>query len=395
VMVWMAGDNNLESFGDMDLAEMKQIGSTDDVNVVVQFDSMQDDRTRRYLVRSGGQPDDDIVEELGETNTGDPLVAADFFRWAIERYPADRLMGVIWNHGSGIDDTDIYRSSGRNGVSNGRGRAELVRAMSGRHRRALFETTVAQATQDRAIAFDDTSKDFLDNVELKKVLTEVTRGTGRRLDVLGFDACLMSMFEVAYQLRGNAGIVIGSEELEPGEGWPYDRLLGKLAAMPAMSAADLGVHIVHEYIDSYETGHITQTAMDLGKLDEVASSIDELSKALTKAIRKPADYTAVAKALNATQRFDTPDFVDLGHFCLELSKRAGAAALKNAAKATAATLAKGRGFVLAEGHKGANVRNARGVAIYFPRGPVNKAYARLDFAKNTAWPAFLAAYHRS
>ena len=48
VMVWMAGDNDLESFGDKDLAEIKRVGSTDEANVVVQFDSMGDDRTRRY-----------------------------------------------------------------------------------------------------------------------------------------------------------------------------------------------------------------------------------------------------------------------------------------------------------------------------------------------------------
>jgi Mg-chelatase subunit ChlD len=38
-MVWMAGDNDLESFGDKDLTEMKRVGSTDDVNLLVQFDS--------------------------------------------------------------------------------------------------------------------------------------------------------------------------------------------------------------------------------------------------------------------------------------------------------------------------------------------------------------------
>jgi Clostripain family len=396
VMVWMAGDNNLESFGDKDLVEMKKVGSTDDVNVVVQFDSMRDDRTRRYFVRAGGEADADVVGELGETNTGDPAVAVDFFRWAIEQYPAERLLGVIWNHGSGIDDTDVYESAARGAAGGGRSQPELVRrALAGRHRRALFGTTVAKATEDRAIAFDDTSKDFLDNVELKNVLADVKRQTGRQLDVLGFDACLMSMVEVAYQMRGNARVVVGSQELEPGEGWPYDKVLRALAASPAMTGGDLGTRIVDDYIDSYSSGHITQAALDLDSLDDVAASIDGLSKALTKAIVKPADYTAVSKALNATQRFDTPDFVDLGHFCVELSRRTKTAALKAAAKHTLAALERGNGFVLAERHKGENVANASGVAIYFPRGPVNKAYARLDFAKKTAWPKFLAAYHKA
>jgi hypothetical protein len=401
VMVWMAGDNDLESFGDKDLAEMKRVGSTDDVNVVVQFDSMRDDHTRRYRVTRGGDADRDIVQELGETNTGDPRVAIDFFRWAIERYPADRLLGVIWNHGAGIDDTDIYRgarSGAERGVGNGNGAIDpstVRRALSSRHRRALFGTTVAQATNDRAIAFDDTSRDFLDNVELKKVLAEVKRQTGRTLDVLGFDACLMNMIEVAYQMRGTAQVVVGSEELEPGEGWPYDRILELIAARPTITGTELGPNIVRFYVDSYRSDTVTQSAFDLGRLDAAAAAVDALAKALTKAIKDPVEYTAVAKTHNATQRFDTVDFVDLGHFCQELSKRTKTAAVKTAAKATLDVLATRGGFVLAQGHKGTSVKNASGAAIYFPRGSVNKSYAKLDFAKATGWRTFLEAFHKA
>ena len=39
-------------------------------------------------------------------------------------------------------------------------------------------------------------------------------------------------------------------------------------------------------------------------------------------------------------------------------------------------------------------RNATGAAIYFPRGPVNKVYGKLDFARETAWHKFLVAYHK-
>ena len=73
VMVWMAGDNDLESFGDQDLAEMKRVGSTDDVNVVVQFDSMQR-RSHAPLPRQAERrcSTPTSSQELGETNTGDP-----------------------------------------------------------------------------------------------------------------------------------------------------------------------------------------------------------------------------------------------------------------------------------------------------------------------------------
>ena len=48
-LVYMAGDNNLQGAGNDDLAEMKKVGSTADVNVIVQFDTEQN-TTTRYLV---------------------------------------------------------------------------------------------------------------------------------------------------------------------------------------------------------------------------------------------------------------------------------------------------------------------------------------------------------
>ena len=38
VMVYMAADNDLEYFGVEDLNEMERVGSTEDVNMIVQFD---------------------------------------------------------------------------------------------------------------------------------------------------------------------------------------------------------------------------------------------------------------------------------------------------------------------------------------------------------------------
>jgi hypothetical protein len=401
VMVWMAGDNDLESFGDKDLAEMKRIGSSDEVNVTVQFDRMGDAATRRYYVRKDTAIDDDVVAEIGETNTGDPAIAIDFFRWAIEEYPAERLLGVIWNHGSGIDETDIYARAARQGVPVVRGvpagegaiQRQLVRvALSSRHRRALFNSTLAQATQDRAIAYDDTARDFLDNVELKRVLAEVKRMTGRTIDILGFDACLMNLIEVAYQLKGTVSYVVGSEEVEPGDGWPYHKILRALAANPATSSADVSAMIVREFVDSYTAGSVTQSALDLGQVRNLAAAVDALAKALVKATKAPAEYAAIAKSLNATQRFHTPDYADLGHFCAELGRRSAVAGVKTAAKSVLAAL-NGHGAVVAERHKGAGVGQAGGVAIYAPRGQANKAYKRLDFARDTKWLAFLDAYH--
>jgi len=53
-MVYMAGDNNLSDAGETDLGEMAAVGSTADVNLVVEFDRIGDEaHTKRYYVRKG------------------------------------------------------------------------------------------------------------------------------------------------------------------------------------------------------------------------------------------------------------------------------------------------------------------------------------------------------
>src|SRR3954462_2269811 len=116
VAVWVAGDNNLASFGETDLGEMKRVGSSDDVAVVAQFDRMGDEQTRRYMLRANTPLEDDVVAELGPTNTGDPEVAVDFFTWAFGEWPSEKRLAVIWNHGSGIDEADIYARATTRGL---------------------------------------------------------------------------------------------------------------------------------------------------------------------------------------------------------------------------------------------------------------------------------------
>src|ERR1700681_4764617 len=92
-----------------------------------------------------------------------------------------------------------------------------------RAHRALFASTVDTMVRSRAIAFDDQAKDFLDNMELKRALGEMKKLLGRPLDIIGFDACLMAMLEVNYQIMATARYAVGSEEEEPGNGWPSHR----------------------------------------------------------------------------------------------------------------------------------------------------------------------------
>ncbi len=411
IMVYLSGDNNLDGAGVTDLKEMKTVGSTDQIAVLAQFDRAgSKGETVRYFLKAGTPLDKDAVQRLGETNMGDPKVLEDFVTWGFTNYPSDHIMLVLWNHGAGWDDANIYQGDVFSGAlppvsrkrrpiaTRGAGASvralPLAQARAGmwRTHRALFSTTVETAIKQRGIAYDDQAQDFLDNIELKRVMTRIKRKLRRKIDILGMDACLMSMAEVAYQMRDVADYTVGSEETEPGDGWPYDRILKALAAKPTMTPEDLASTIVAQYLASYRaTENITQSALKLAALKPLAASVDALAKALKNTLVNAASRSAIVNVRAQVQEYSRPydDYCDLLDLTDLLDKRVTDPAVKTACAAVnqAATAA-----IVATGYKGPAVDNSRGISIYFPKRRLSPLYKTLDFTKQSAWDEFLTAY---
>jgi len=396
VLVYMAGDNNLDPSGIGDLLEMKRVGSTPQVNVVAEFDRASGRGAKRYRLRKGGTLAADAVASLGRLNTGDPRTLLDFVRWGVKAYPAERFALVLWNHGQGWDDTDIYEDARHR---------RFRRLATGRVRHALFRPPVRRMLRGairkfeyRAILLDDDAKDFLDNLELKSVLAGAATAIGGKLDLLGMDACLMSMAEVGYQMRGSARFTVGSEQTEPGDGWPYDRILAALAKHPEMDAGDLSGVVVREYLASYAAADgVTQSACDLSKADALAAAVGALVEALTAALREGTLRQRILAARMRVQSYEIPDNVDLVDFCELLAGAAPGSALtarcRDVVGAVGAGAAgAGAGYVLAQDSKGRDLAASHGVAIYFPTIAVSPLYGRLDWCGATGWDRFLRAY---
>ncbi|MDH4272805.1 MAG: clostripain-related cysteine peptidase [Candidatus Aminicenantes bacterium] len=388
-MVYMAGDNNLDPDGVKDLKEMKKVGSTGKVNVIAQFDRATGHVAKRYLLRKGGKVTDDAVASLGKINAGDPKRLMDFINWGVGNYPADNYVLVLWNHGQGWDDTDVYADERHR---------RLRRLASGRIRHALFHTpvrrTLTNASRDaqvRAILLDDDAKDFLDNAEMKNVLAEAKRLIKRKLDIVGMDACLMSMAEVGYQIRESADYTVGSEETAPLDGWPYDTILASLAKTPSMTPCDLSTLIVNKYLDSYKPADgVTYSACDLSKADTLAAAVAALARTLQARLSNSAERQRILSVRSQVQSYDVADNIDLVDFCSLLAASGAGSAVVNACRKV--IKAAESSYVVAQGFKGAGMKNSHGVAVYFPTQRVSPLYAGLDFSKKTGWDAFLKAY---
>jgi hypothetical protein len=414
IMVYLAGDNNLDNAGVADLEEMKTIGSTDQVSIVAQFDRAGSKRlTNRYVLRKGTAVADDVVTALGETDTGDPAVLQDFITWAMTTHPARHYMLVIWNHGAGWDDSNLYGGDYFSGaappvvrkgkvIATGRVSASVepvrmgtVRAAVKRARRSLFQPTVASMVSSRAIAFDDQAKDFLDNIELKRVLTDIRRRLQRKIDLLGFDACLMSMVEVAYQIRDSVSLICGSEEEEPNDGWPYDTILKALAARPSMAPPELARLIVGRYLASYKPRDgVTLAAANLAGIGALADAVNRLGSVLAPLLKDGRVRGAIMALRSQVQEYTAPydQYCDLADLCDLLVRRVDDPGLERACRAVRAALGK---VIIAAGAKGTNVAHSHGISIYFPKKTVSRLYPTLDFAKRGGWAAFVDAYTRS
>ena len=404
-MVYMAGFNNLTDFATKDLNEMRRVGSTKDVKVAVFIKRLGNRAARHIIVGKNGR--NEIRERVGPKDSGDPQTLMDFIRWAKRKAPARRYALTVWNHGSGwqpddLDDLydDVRAQRGDTGVTP----RELGIRSTQEVARVVFSDSAKEVLAlptlgERAIASDDGSGHSLDTIELGRVLALASSELGGPLALLGMDACLMSTFEVAYQARGDVGAVVGSEELEPGDGWPYTPILRDLTAKPKMTGEQLGQVVVDRYIRSYRTARdqwpVTQAAVRTSQLTEFAGALEELAAAMRRHMETAGDAAKITRA-QARSTYFMGDLVDLRSFCRQLRALTIEAEVKDAAKKVIDELAEGQ-YVIAQGHLGPTVRDCGGVTVYFPPplGGVSRYYKDLAFAKECGWDDFLRAYQRA
>lgn len=410
LMIYMAGDNGkifdteagrfrlmdpMEEAGYGDLFEMGSVGTTDHCAVTCLFDTPE----ASYLVevRKGKRFTDSLVEPIPAVNTGSPATLRDFIVRSTDKYPADHTMLVIWNHGAGWLDTDAYAT---------------VRAVEPEHESygAIFRNTYREMAGSgivRAIAFDDSSKDFLDAQGLRQAFSEAEGITGVHLDIIGMDACLMAMVEGARELAPFADYFIGSQEVEPMDGWPYAPILAGLNAEPGTTPAALADKIVREYAASYNAQTrageetVTQSAIALSH----AARLEVLCKALVDAILARRDdaslKTMVRKARDQALVFQDRNYRDLGDFAARLAALTeweSYPAVTAAAQAIYDSLqARTAGASVLRVAFRPTYERATGLSIYWPstsqqasqRDEALKTYRNLFFPQDTGWDRLL------
>lgn len=99
-----------------------------------------------------------------------------------------------------------------------------------------------------------------------------TPGAPAKLDVIGFDACLMQAVGAADDYKGVTNYILASEAVEPGHGWAYNVLPSESAS----SALDFSKQILKFFISETQGGssHRSPKTMAILNTDKFATFIE-------------------------------------------------------------------------------------------------------------------------
>jgi hypothetical protein len=348
-------------------------GSTDKVAVTVELGLLSDrgSSTRYYIGKDttadAANPWGEIVSaavKVPSADMGSWKHFVDFAKWSYRKYPAKKVLAVLWNHGSGRIDIGGADNTG----------SEL------------------------GIAYDDLTRNFIRNKELALALKEIGQAIGKKVDVYASDACLMQMASVAYEIKDDAGVIVGSEETIPGAGFPYDSILAELEADPGMSPEALSSVIVKDFAAYYSATpeNTTLSAIRPSALPEFTSLLNDwvrsaavpadrekILQAEDEALAFENGYNGNDTSYNARSK-DLYDFVDLvGEKADDGSKlRAKGNALKNFITSK---------LIIRNGTTpaGGEYDRAKGIAIYFPKLIYDSSYDENLFSRDSLWDDFL------
>lgn len=329
VMVYLNADNNLEDAGYTDLAQMIAAGYDYRVHLVILFDSHRRDGGATRLIYVG--PDGaDVLETLPEADMSDGETLADFGVWALSRYPARRTALILWDHGTGW----TKRGGTAGGGSGYKGFSTDYSGPGG-------EISIASGEYGRALA-------------------RITEARGGPLDLVGFDACYMGMWEVALATAPYADYLVASMDQVPNAGWRYDAVLGPLLDNPDEDARSFGERIVRVFRDDSDAND-TLALVDLEGLGPVNAAINDLADAL---MAHPEYYAQVEERRLLGQKvflFET--YRDLRHIAQLFASDPG---LPGPVREAAQALDEAADAAILAAHIHSRKPDAHGLTFYFP-----------------------------
>lgn len=302
----------------------------------------------------------------------------DFLYWGIKNNPADHYFVIFSGHGNGIESNFLVK-----------------------------DTVPPQALTIKQL------RSVLEHPDVRSALDSVGKD---RIDILGFDSCLMSMVEVCYELRHDADLFVASQGSEANLGWPYKTIFKYLqdAVRPPDPEA-LAKMTVDCYVQYYvDFSIIANSSADLSvcdlrgdKIYRLKSVVDGLARAIMNYLpEKTGGMTESDPFLRSlifahwyAQTYRNDQYADLFDFCDVLGRNTDKEDVIKACRAVKSSIT---AFVHNwPCYTGPMYQYSHGVSVYFPWSEIYPPYRThvademLDFLKDTCWLLFLNRYIRA
>ncbi len=408
--VYMAARNDLHPFSKINMRQMLEVGSSDYLNIVVNWDEPGKKGIQRFYVEKNS-PEIAFQDPKAQSNSGDPQNLVDFCTWMINTYPADNYALIMWDHGLGGSIDPFMPRYIETAELFGYGSMPSMYDVS----KGIENLTEAdfENMPNRAVCFDDAYKSYINNQGLAYALATIDQQVlhGKKWGVIGFDACLCADLGMVDIVMDYAEYMVASEDVEPGTGANYRLMLTPLSKGP-MDSRSFAAHMAQSYEQAYYylSSDYTQSALDMQVAPLVEQNLHEISLLLIESLEAQKGRTvrdAIAVSCKTCTAFDDPNYKDLGHLYSNLLQNlrlfqfnddATGQALKNtlAQKLTDGLLLIDQAVV--SNNVGKNYKQARGISIYCPVARIHSSFPKTTFAlgneqrPGNAWLPFIRAY---
>ncbi len=265
VLIYMCG-STLESKSGEATKNIKELLSAtvgENVNVILQTGGttswkttgISSEHVDRYKVENKRLV---LIERSQNENFGESQTLTDFINFGLKNYPAKRTSLILWDHGGG---------------------------------------------SLKGVCMDENfDGDTLTLTELSTALANAN--LTKKLEFIGFDACLMATYEIASTVAPYANHLVASEEKEPSGGWNYTELLNSLGN------DNFYDNLLTSYAEKSSKKYYTLSVVDLSKMSQIDSMISALTQKMIASGKRE-----IINSINASTSFGLAEsgLFDLGN----------------------------------------------------------------------------------
>jgi hypothetical protein len=286
IMVYISADDVLANFAIDSLNQLRQAASDDGDLVMALFDP-NDGSKETFRFRFDGTNKEKPLNEVGQKRKGvldmaDPKTLTRFVKWASKSQPKDRhYCLILWGHGTELLlDRDPGKKEAR----------------------------------------------YLTPAKLKSALENTKFNKDNKLDFVAFDACSMSMIEVASALQGCAQYMTASQDEVPDVSFPYARILEGLRGRGGDPKnvveliPEIYVQSFRDYLVTRRNGvkEIMLSSLNLENVKKITGPVSNLACILLRSLEDKDLTNAIVQARHDAHDFVLGVFVDLYDFCEKL-----------------------------------------------------------------------------